>query len=1778
MLETPVKSATLVDLLRYRAQEQPGQLSYRFLIEEQELEYSYALLDQKARALGAYLQQIGAAGERALLLYPPGPDYAVAFFGCLYGGVVAVPAYPPRQNGNLNRLVAVASDARATIALTTDEILTSIERRSTETPALQTLRLLATDSIDAGLASAWRAPQIDSSTLAFLQYTSGSTSAPKGVMLSHGNLMHNLGLIHNSFGIVPGTKGVLWLPPFHDMGLIGGVLQPLFGGYEMTLMPPVAFIQKPLRWLETISRLGATLGGGPNFAYDLCLQKITPEQRDALDLSTWETAFSGAEPIRQETLARFSEYFAPCGFRQEAFYPCYGLAEATLFVTGGLKQQLPIIRSFDAEELKQNKVRVVADGADHSNVLVGCGSPDRTDQSVRIVHPETKAVCAEEEVGEIWVGGPSIAQGYWEAPEKTVEVFDAHLASGEGPFLRTGDLGFLFDGELFVTGRLKDMILIRGRNHYPQDIEFTVSESHRAIPTGAGAAFSVEVEGEERLVIVTEVERAFRKGNLEDVVTSIRKQVSEQHGLQVHGVVLIKPASIPKTSSGKIQRHACRQRFLEGTLEVLASDVRDQRSVRTDREQEAGSDLGQLDIEALRSLGESEKLIALERHLQAKAADVLKVSAAAIDCSRSLHEMGLDSLMAIELKNEVEETFGTELSLTLLLDGPSITELAAEVMLQLETATEIVPSRAVGATGADAPLSYGQRSLWFMQRFAAESAAYNVSRAVRVPAELNLAALQAAFTTLALRHPQLRTSIVRSAGDPRQAVRTEQQFAFAAVDASAWSEDQLKQRLVAEANLSFDLEAGPLWRVSVFSRTRLDHVLVLTMHHIITDFWSLGLLVRELRELYAAHARGEQVPAVGEPDRYAEYVQRQAELLQGAKGERLWRYWQDRLSGQLPVLNLPTDRPRPPVQSFRGDVHPFRLGTELTEQVKAYAKAHNLTLYTLLLAAYQVLLFRYTGQEDILVGSPAAGRTSARDASTLGYFVNPIVLRGQLHPELTFADFAAQMRQTVLGALDHQDYPFALLVEKLQPKRDPSISPLFQTFFVLQKSHLLDQEGLTAFAISGLKAQLSGDLPLESMSIEQNSVQYDLILTLAEAHEELAASFEYNADLFDLATVERMSGHYTTLLRGLIGAPERKLCEMQLLSEREAQTLLTEWNHASADYGRPLPVHQIVERVSADHPHRIALEHGTATMTYAELNRRANRLAGYLKKAGVMPETLVGLCIEPGLEMVISMLAILKAGGAYLPLDPSYPQERLAFMLEDANVSVVVIEQHLAAKLPPHRARAILLDQEAEQIAKESDDNLAVAVEPAHLAYVIYTSGSTGRPKGVLLEHGGLFNLMHVLHRAYEIGEQTRLLQFASFSFDASVAEVFTVLTTGGTLILASANERIPGPGLIGLLTEKRVNHVTLPPSVLAMLPSERLPDLLTVVSAGEPCSKEIVDRWAVGGRRFVNGYGPTENTVCTTHAVLTPESKVHIGRPNQNVEVYVFDPQGQPVPIGVSGELYIGGAGLARGYLNRPELTREKFVPHPFAADPDRRLYRSGDLVRWRQDGELEYLGRIDNQVKVRGFRIELEEVEARLTGTIGVETGVVLVREDQPGQKRIVAYVTAKEGHALQASDLRQTLKESLPDYMIPSAFVLLPAFPLTPNGKIDRQALPAPDGARDLANAYVAPTSELERQVSAIWQSVLGVAQVGVHDNFFDLGGHSLLMSRVHEELQAKLQRQFSVVEMFKYPTIAALVKYLTQDVAEKPSIQEIRDEASKQRDALNRRKQLLKDRRK
>lgn len=1722
---------TLVQLLRLRALSQPEQLAYIFLAdgEAEENRLNYAEMDREARAIGAWLQSFMSPGERALLIYPPGLEYITAFFGCLYAGVVAVPAYPPRRNRNLLRLQAILTDAQASVALTLDSILSKLSPLTAQTPNFQSVRWLATDKVATGLEEDWRELAPDAEALAFLQYTSGSTSTPKGVMLSHRNLLHNERIIGRVFRQSARSHIFGWLPLYHDMGLIGNVIQPLFVGAPCTLMSPVAFLQRPFRWLQAISRYRATTSGGPNFAYDLCVSKISVEERATLDLSSWSVAYNGSEPIRADTLEKFTETFAPCGFRRESFYPCYGLAESTLIVSGRLNATAPVIKSFSASALEKN---LVEESAAHDvKVMVGCGESP-AEHRIVIADQKTLTECLPGHIGEVWVSGESVAQGYWNRAGQTADTFRARLSdTGEGNFLRTGDLGFLLDGELFITGRLKDLIIIRGLNHYPQDIEETVVKCHPAMRPGGGAAFGIEASGEERLVVVQEVNQRQKFDGMA-LIESIREAVAQEHEIHAHAIVLIRPGDIPKTSSGKIQRHACRQAFLDGSFEAIAEW---QASVPTETQSPVVVSAG--------SAAE------IEVWLQSQIALKVGMEASQIDVNQPVMRYGLDSLAAVELVHNIENGLGVALPLHTFLQESSVAEVAGRLFHCLKNAApkkEITLALTDEADAAAHPLSHGQKALWFLHQMAPESTAYNLVGAVSIRSELDVNALEVAFQQLIERHPALRTSFTTLDGEPLQQVHQHVKFVLQDEDASGLSESQLKDHVEEVASRPFDLQQAPLLRVNLLKRSPGEHVLVLAMHHIVADLWSLGVLIHELGELYRA-ARTQALPALPALTlRYSDYVRWQNEMLASAEGERLWNYWQQQLGAELPVLNLPGDRPRPAIQTYRGASHTFQLSGDLTNSLKSLSQRHGATLFMSLLTAFQALLARYTGQPEITVGSPTAGRNQAGLAGLIGYFVNPVVVRTDLSGSPSFDVLLPNVRRTMLDAFENQDFPFASLVERLQPARDPSRSPLFQAMFVLQKAHVRQESELAAFTLgrSGAQIELSG-LRLESLALAQQVAQFDLTLVMAEVDDGLAAALQYNTDIFDATTMQRMAGHFVRLLEGITSAPQQPLKLLPLLTPDETQQLLWEWNDTQINYEQDKLIHELFEAQAQRTPEAIALIFQEQRLSYQELNRQANQLAHHLRRLGVEADTLVGVCMERSIEMVVGLLAVLKAGGAYVPLDPQYPHERLTLMLDDARPRVILTQTKLVAHLPLNDAAVVAVDGARAELARENASNPARNSNEQNLAYVIYTSGSTGTPKGAMNTHAGLHNRLLWMQDAYSLTAADRVLQKTPFTFDVSVWEFFWPLMAGACLVVAQPGGHQDSAYLVKLIEEQRITTLHFVPSMLqAFLEEPSLQGsrwLRRVICSGEALRPETEERFFSRlNVELHNLYGPTEASIDVTFWQCRQDVEtrsVPIGKPIANMQTYVLDDELKPVPVGVVGALYLGGVGLARGYLNRPELTAESFIPHPFGRHPGARLYRTGDVARYLPDGNLEFLGRVDQQVKVRGFRVELGEIETALARHPAVREAVVIAHADASGNKRLVAYLVAGEPRPT-VSEWRAYLKEHLPEYMLPSAFMHLNQLPLNANGKLDRRALPPPEWTRpDTRRGFDAPRNHIEETLANIWARVLGVEKIGVHDNFFELGGDSILSLQIIARANQAGFR-FKPHQMFQHQTIAEL----------------------------------------
>ena len=1334
--------------------------------------------------------------------------------------------------------------------------------------------------------------------------------------------------------------------------------------------------------------------------------------------------------------------------------------------------------------------------------------------------------------GEIYIGGVGVGVGYLNRPALTAERFlpDPYLGGNGQRMYRTGDLArFCESGRIEFLGRVDRQVKLRGFRIELGEIEAMLNRMN---------------EVQQAVVTVHQVERGEKKlaafivlqEGCEWAPKNLQNHLMQHMPNYMVPSIYTRIETIPLTSSGKVDFKRLPQPALERSILDQSGYI-----PRSPVEQ------GLLDM--------WRELLGLEK----------------IGMKESFLELGGHSLLVTQLVARIRKIFQVELALRQVFEHPTIAGLAEQIEAALrENAAFDDQPIEKASRDAPLPLSFSQQRLWFLDQLSPGNLFYNIPEALELEGELNLDALQFSLNALVDRHESLRTMFTTQDGMPRQIILPEWEMEVPVLDLSEMGvvdrEAIAAQEVEKETRTPFDLTTGPLVRLRLLKMAPDRHIALLNMHHIVADGWSMGIFVQELAAFYEARCRGEIYLPEALPLQYADYAVWQRNWLKEDVLKKQLDYWHTKLGDKPLVLDLPTDHPRPAMMSQAGSLERFTMPQGLYERLNAFCKKHNVTLFMVLLAAYQTMLYRYTGQEQISVGTAIANRNRTDIEGLIGFFVNTLVLKEDLTDDLTFKTLLQKVRETCLGAFAHQDLPFELLVEEMQPERNLSHTPLFQAAFSMQTG------GGEPISFSGLTWR-----PLSTFS---GTAKFDITLGITDDPQQFNGYFEYSTDLFEAETIQRMAGHFLTLLEGLLDAPETEISRLPLLTVDETKRMLTDWNAAMRMPVETHCAHELFAAQAAAHPERTALRFMGQSLRYGELDSRANQLAHYLVKAGVKPESLVGISTERSLEMVIGILGVMKAGGAYLPLDPTYPADRIQFMLEDSQVAIVLTQEKLLKRFEAYRGRLIPLDAAWPEIAAERDLCPQNGVQPDNLAYVIYTSGSTGRPKGTLLAHRGLCNLTQAQQKAFDINENSRVLQFAPLSFDASVWETFMALANGGTLVLAPQEVLASGVDLVKLLQDEQVTNVTLPPSVLKVLPPADLPHLRTVISAGEACNEELVKQWAPG-RDFFNAYGPTETTVCASFYLCSEEDDgpPPIGKPIANAALYVLDRNMQPVPVGVPGELHVGGVSLARGYLNRPEMTATRFVKDPFGNDPAGRLYKTGDLVRYRPNGDIDFLGRIDHQVKVHGFRIELGEVEEALRRHDALQDMVVVARDDPSGGNRLVAFLVSTVEEPPTVGQLRSFLLETLPDYMIPSVFVYLDGLPLTPNGKVDRKALPEVSGERpELAREYVAPRNELEVQLAEMAGGLLGLDQVGVEDNFFELGGHSLLAAQFVSRIREILGVEVPLRILFEKATISGVAVYVQGAKNDEDEARAVVSDVLEQIDQLSEEEveQLLKER--
>ncbi|CAJ7974304.1 syringomycin synthetase [Burkholderia pseudomallei] len=1658
---------------------------------------SYTDLDARANRLAHYLRGQGVGPDtRVGLALGRGVEMMTGLLAILKAGGAYVPLDPGYAS---ERLRAILDDSRPAIVLADAAGRTALDALAGAPPIAD----LHAD------ASRWSAlpstpPRVEGLTprhLAYVIYTSGSTGQPKGVMVEHASVVN------------------LW------RALDEAIYRTHPSARRVSLNASIAFDSLVKQWVQLLS--GRTLVVVPEpvrFDGRRLLDAIGRDRIDVFDCTPSQLALiEGArgpedEAFPQVTLVggeaigegMWSELASASS---RTYYNVYGPTECTVDAT---------------------LARITAEHAPH------IGGPLANVRAYVLNERLSPAPVGVR--GELYIGGAGVARGYLNRPELTRERFidDPFVAGGR--LYRTGDLArWRTDGRLEYLGRNDFQVKIRGFRIELGEIEAQLAKvagvrevvvlardsaaavRDNATEHAAPDALSPSPETSTATATATATEKrlvAYYTGDAD--VVALRAQAAQHLPSYMVPSAYVRLDAWPLTPNGKLDRRA---------LPAPADDA-----------------YARAEYEAPRGAKE-EALAAIWRELL----HVERVSR-----HDNFFELGGHSLLAVQLVSRLRQALSVEVALSTVFDAPVLSALAE----RLEAGnTEVLPPIPLAPRDGRIALSLAQQRLWFLTQLEGVSEAYHMSGAVRLDGPLNREVLQRALNRIVMRHEALRTCFVREEGEPIQVIQPHADLTVSYHDLreaesirheAGNREQRAKDLSQAHASAPFDLSRDLPVRVLLLQLADEAHVVQVVMHHIASDGWSVGVFLQELSALYGSFIAEQGDPLAPLPLQYADYAAWQRRWLASGQLEKQGAFWQTNLSGAPTLLELPTDRPRPPKQSHAGASVEVKLGAALSERVKRLSQRHGVTPYMTLLSSWAAALSRLSGQEEVVIGSPVAGRNRTEVEALIGFFVNTLALRLDLSSEPTVGELLKRTKAQVLSAQAHQDLPFDQVVERVKPPRSTAHPPLFQVMFVWQNMPAgeLTIPGLTIRAV---------ETPLQT-------AQFELTLSLREAGDDIVGHLNYASALFDESTVRRYVTYWRRLLEGMTaGAADQTIVGLPLLDEAERKQVVYAWNATERDYPIEQCIHQLFEAQVDRKPEAIALTFDGQRLGYAELNARANRLAHYLQERGVGPDRLVALCAERGIEMVVGLLAILKAGGAYVPLDPSHPPERLRRMLDDTNPVAVLVddigadalasfESHVAARSP-----RVHLSRDIAQWRACSPANPSTPRERAarRLAYVIYTSGSSGEPKGVMNEHRGVVNRLWWMQQTYALDERDAVLQKTPFSFDVSVWEFFWPLMSGARLVIAKPEGHKDPAYLSELIDRERVTTLHFVPSMLqAFLEDEGAArgcgSVKRVMCSGEALPPSLVKRFyrCLPDARLHNLYGPTEAAVDVTAWACDAEeggASVPIGRPIANTRIYVLDEYGQPVPRGVAGELYIGGVQVARGYLNRPELTRERFVDDPFVAGG--RLYKTGDLARWRTDGSLEYLGRNDFQVKIRGFRIELGEIEAQLAKVAGVREAVVLAREAAPdtkrhaasnensasnsGEKRLVAYYT---GDA-DATALRAQAAQHLPSYMVPSAYVRLDAWPLTPNGKLDRHALPAPADDAYARAEYEAPQGAKEEALAAIWKDLLPVERISRHDNFFELGGHSLLAITLIEHMR-RANLHADVTTLFTAPTLADL----------------------------------------
>jgi amino acid adenylation domain-containing protein len=1717
---------------------------------------SYIQWERRIRSIAAVLSEHGKPGDRVLIVHQPGIEYVASLFACMYAGMVAVPVYPPdlfRLRQTLPRLQAITADADARIMLSSRDVL-----GESVGPLWRLFgdRAIATEEIEDHWADTWRGPLVRAGDLALLQFTSGSTGTPRGVALTHANILANAQQGFYAFD-VPDAVCVFWLPPYHDLGLVGGMLIPVYGGRHSVLMSPIAFVQQPIRWFEAISRFRGTTTASPNFGYEWCLRKIQPEQCEGLDLSCWKLAAVGAEPVRAGTLERFARRFQSIGFSYSAFTPGYGMAEATLAITSKPIDGDPVVRRFDADALHAAKPVARPVGLDEVNrdvVLVSSGRVVRQCE-VCIVDPQTRRLLPDGEIGEIWVDSPSVAAGYWNRPEQSQASFGVAMDVAPNSeffgrrFLRTGDLGFLIDRELFVSGRLKEQIIIGGRNFFPHDIETAVQAAHDAFKVDGGVAFSIDADEHEQLVVVQEVLRP-KRFRLDDLVDLLRKTVFAETGLTPQTVCLVAAASLPKTSSGKLRRLECKRQFLDGQLQILArGDAADGAATSYPGTSDS--------VDAAHPAADAEHLSATEKRLQPLWCQALEIRQAAKN--QHFLEAGGHSLGANQLLMRIREEFATALTIADLVRFPRFGQLAAEIERRLdrpqaETEETLPPHQ----PAREMPLTRSQTRFWLLEQLDRRDAFLHVAVTFALRGQIDIQRWIRCCETLPDRHEALR-AVVRddaAAGGRQEFLdRAKAEVHFHDLeDDGTEGLDEIRRKLVHQR---FDPATGPLIRMALVRIAADEYRMMFVAHHMVADGWSLGIIAQDLAHQYAAAI--DAPPIESGPTGWSSAVARTLDAERLPASGELENYWRDRFvavpaSSSLDLLGAPLSDSSAASEDGPGSdpdatVVRLQLNRSDSRRLEQLARRLGVTPFSILVAGWHQVLRCYREESDMVFGIPVANRNHLDEARLVGCFIDFLPFR--IADSAGDESFESRVRRTnglLFSDLSHA-HPIAetSLLSAITGKA-PAATPLVQ--------HLILQQPKPPSISSGKLRWLDYQSDYSGLAAYETTL-------VSEYHEDaMEIALAVDPRRIDSRVARNLIESLGELLRGAIGVGQPKRDSLLPPPSREERRRVAVRLSNLVDSPQADSFLRSFATRVAVAPHTKAIESVAGSLNYDQLDRRSAEVATWLRAAGYGPENRIGILLRRTPDLIATLIGIWKAGAAYLPMDSRQPGARLRAVIDDAAPDAILVDSETSDLLdavvtacPVVAIQRMFADTQGMDV----DAMLAsrVTVNPDHAAYLMFTSGSTGKPKGVVVQQRNVSNFLRAMAKRPGFREGQRMLASTNLTFDISVLEMFLPLAVGGTAVLAANNLSDDPDDVIRFLQSRRIDVLQSTPSSLRMLlalgwqpsPSHR------ILCGGEPMPFDLAKQLVEAGVQLWNMYGPTETTVWSSVARISPSNldQLSIGEPIDCTAMRIVDAAGRDVPQGVAGELWIGGEGVARGYWRRSELTERRFVHSEKESQTTNsvgRYYRTGDLVRLHTNDRLEILGRLDRQIKLRGHRIELAEIEQHLLRHPRVaQAAVSTVRQSSDGLQ-IIAFYTTVNDDLLSVDRLRDFLRQSLPEVMVPASLVRIAAMPLTPAGKIDYAVLPVDQcvisqGSTRAAATRPAPiVDEIERQIADIWRDVLGTVEFGTEDSFFHLGGHSLKAAQVFTRMRQAFGVPLPLKQIYSYPTVGQLASLVRE----------------------------------